>query len=120
MESFALIFGLIWVASMGAWWFISRAFRNADVDKMKSRILDTTAKQEKKAKAGPTTPQLINREDLASGKLALSILKKFDLLNRLDILLEQAGLRWKPAKVVHTSLTLFLGGFLSARLLFSV
>jgi tight adherence protein B len=120
MDTFAPIFGLIWVASMAAWWFISRAFRNADVDKMKSRILDTTAKQEKKAKAGPATPQLINREDLTSGRLALSLLKKFDLLNRLDVLLEQAGLRWKPAKLVHASLALFLGGFFAARVMFSI
>lgn len=120
MNTFILIFALIWFASMAAWWIINRAFRNADVDKMKSRILDTAAKQEKKAKAGPATPQLINREDLTSGKLALSLLKKFDLQNRLDVLLEQAGLRWKPAKVVHSSLAMFLGGFFAARLIFEV
>ena len=119
--TFILIFGLIWLGSMAAWWVINRAFRNADVDKMKSRILDTAAKQqEKKTKAGPVTPELINREDLTSGKIALGLLKKFDLQNRLDLLLEQAGLRWKPARLVHTSLAMFLGGFFAARLLFSV
>ena len=119
-NTFILIFGLIWLGSMAAWWVINRAFRNADVDKMKSRILDTAAKQEKKVKAGPATPQLINREDLASGRIAIRLLKKFDLQNRLDILLEQAGLRWKPARVVHFSLAMFLGGFFAARLALSV
>lgn len=120
MNSFVMIFGLIWVGSMAAWWFINRAFRNADVDKMKSRILDTAAQHEKKAKAGPATPQLINREDLTSGKFAVGLLKRFDMQNRLEVLLEQAGLRWKPAKVVHASLAMFLAGFFAARLLFSV
>jgi tight adherence protein B len=120
MNTFILIFGLIWLGSMAAWWVINRAFRNADVDKMKSRILDTAAKQEKKAKAGPAAPQLINREDLTTGKFAIGLLKKLDLQNRLDLLLEQAGLRWKPARVVHTSLAMFLAGFFGARLLFSV
>jgi tight adherence protein B len=115
-----MVFGLIWLGSMAAWWVINRAFRNADVDKMKSRILDTAAKQEKKAKAGPVTPQLINGEDLASGRFAIGLLKKFDLQNRLDLILEQAGLRWKPAKVVHLSLALFLGGFFAARILLNV
>ncbi len=120
MNTFVLIFGLIWLGSMGAWWVINRAFRSADVDKMKSRILDTSAKQEKKVKAGPAAPQLINREDLTSGRFALGLLKKFDLQNRLDGLLEQAGLRWKPAKVVHLSLAMFLGGFFAARIFFAV
>lgn len=120
MSGFVPIFGLIWLGSMAAWFVINRAFRNADVDKMKSRILDTSAKAEKKAKAGPATPQLINGEDLTSGKLALSLLKKLDLYNRLDVLLEQAGLRWKPAKVVHLSLAMFLAGFFVARLVFAV
>jgi tight adherence protein B len=120
MNNFVPIFGLIWLGSMAAWFIINRAFRNADVDKMKSRILDSTAKAEKKAKAGPATPQLINREDLSSGKIALSLLKKLDLYNRLDVLLEQAGLRWKPAKVVHLSLAMFLAGFFIARLVVAV
>ena len=120
MNTFVVVFGIIWLGSVGVWWFINRAFRNADVDKMKSRILDTAAKEEKKAKAGPATPQLFAHEDLSSGRLALRLLRRFDLQSRLDIMLEQAGLRWKPAKVVHTSLGLFLGGFFAARLLFAV
>ena len=120
MNTYILVFGLIWLGSMAVWWFVNRAFRNSDVDKMKNRILDTAAKEEKKVKAGPALPKLMNGEDLASGRFALGLLKKFDLQNRLDTLLEQAGLRWKPAKVVHTSLAMFLAGFFTARLGFAV
>lgn len=120
MNTFVLIFGLIWLGSMAAWWVINRAFRNADVDKMKSRILDNAAKQEKKAKGGPATPALISTEDISSGKFALQILKKLDLQNRLEALLEQAGLRWKPTRVVHSSLAMFLIGFFGARMVFAV
>lgn len=121
MNTFIMVFGLIWLGSMAVWWVVNRAFRNADVDKMKSRILDTAAaKQEKTSKAGPATPQLINGEDMTSGRFALGLLKKFDLQNRLDVLLEQAGLRWKPAKVVHLSLAMFLAGFFAARILLAV
>ncbi len=120
MNTYILVFGLIWLGSMAVWWVVNRAFRNADVDKMKSRILDTAAKEEKKAKAGPALPRLMNGEDLASGRFALRLLKTFDLQNRLDLLLEQAGLRWKPAKVVYTSLAMFLGGFFAARIVLAV
>jgi tight adherence protein B len=113
MNTYIVIFAIIWLGSVAVWWFVNRAFRSADVDKMKSRILDT-AEHKKKTKTGPALPQLIQGEDL-EGRLAVRLLKNFNLEERLGTLLEQAGLRWKPSKIVHLTLALFLGGFCAMR-----
>ena len=112
--SYALIFVGIWAACLVGWFVVSRIFRSADVDRMKSRILENAAKKEKKAKT-VAPAQLIQSEDKSTGKLVMQLMKKFDLQNRLGKLLEQAGLRWRPARVVHACLTLFLAGFLITR-----
>jgi tight adherence protein B len=113
-----VVFLIIWAGALGCWWALSRMFRSADVDRLKNRILDNPAekKQTKKNKARSAL-QLIQGED-SKGKLALQILKKFDLQKRLETILEQAGLKWRPAAVVHSCLALFILGFLMARLLF--
>jgi tight adherence protein B len=112
--TYVLLFAGVWVVCLIGWFAVSRAFKSADVDKMKSRILENPSKREKKVKAaGPTN--LINAEDKSTGRLALRILQKFQLLKRLEELLEQAGLRWRPARVVHACVTLFLGAFLLCR-----
>jgi tight adherence protein B len=117
--TYVLLFAGAWVACLVGWFAVSRAFRSADVDKMKSRILEDPAKKARKAKAAAPA-QLIHTEDKTTGRLALRILRKFQLLKRLEVLLEQAGLKWRPARVVHASLTLFLTGFLATRYLFPV
>lgn len=114
-----IIFLIIWLGAMGAWWALSSAVRSNDVDRLRNRILDTPDKKvEKKAKAAGI-PRLINSEEVKS-RLAAEILKKFDLQKKLNTLLEQAGLKWRPAAVVHGCLGLFLGGFFVARIVFSI
>ncbi len=113
---FFLAFCAIWLGSVAVWWFITRAFKNADVDRMKSRILDTATKKEKKEKDAAPTPELIRSEDKSTGRLVMRLLARADLNRRLETMMEQAGLRWRPARVVHTCLGLFLGGFFVARL----
>ena len=49
---FVVLVAGIWIASLAAWVVVSKAFRSADVDKMKSRILDTEQKKQKKARTG--------------------------------------------------------------------
>ncbi|MEZ5399552.1 MAG: type II secretion system F family protein [Bryobacteraceae bacterium] len=113
---FVVAFLAIWLGSLGVWWMISRAFKNADVDRMKSRILETAAKKEKKDKNAAPAPELIRTEDKSTGRLVMRLLAKADLNSRLENLIEQAGLKWRPARVVHTCLALFLGGFFFFRL----
>jgi tight adherence protein B len=114
--SFLIFVVAIWAGSLVVWTIVSRAFKSADVDRMKSRILETAAKKAKKDKSAQPTPELIRTEDKSTGRLVMRILARADLNRRLEELIEQAGLKWRPARVVHTCLGLFLGGFFAARL----
>jgi tight adherence protein B len=114
---FAVLVAGIWVASLVAWVFVSKAFRSADVDKMKSRILDNEQKKQKKSKAHTGNIQLIQSEDRTTGRVVLHLMQRFELTNRLQALLDQAGLKWRPARLVHSCLAAFLAGFLGSRFL---
>ncbi len=106
--NFFVILILVWAISLGAWWLISRSFKNADVGKIRSRLVEPVAKKkEKKTKA----QQLIQVDEAAAGQMALRLLQKFELRDRLHTLLEQAGLKWKVARLIHGCLGMFLGGY---------
>ncbi|MBK5292477.1 MAG: type II secretion system F family protein [Acidobacteriia bacterium] len=115
MTNFLLVAILIWVGAIGIWWFVSRAFRSADAGKIKARILEKP-KDERKAKS-PASAQLIATEDKHAGRLALQILRRFQLLKRLELLLEQAGLKWTPARLLHGCIAGFLACFLLTKML---
>jgi tight adherence protein B len=96
-----------WVAAVIGWWIFSKVFRQADMDKLKNRLLGAT--KAKKSKSGPQAA-LIN-EDARSGLLVSRVMKRFQLQKRLQDLLEQAGLKWHATRLLHTCLALFLAGF---------
>jgi tight adherence protein B len=98
----------IWLVAVVAWWVCSKAFRQADMDKLKNRLLGTA--KNKKARSGPQQPALIN-EDTRSGLLLSRLMKRFQLQGRLQDLLEQAGLKWHAARLIHSCMALFLAGF---------
>jgi tight adherence protein B len=112
--SFFVILILVWGVAMGAWMLISRQFRNADVGKIRSRLVEPVAKKkEKKAK----TQSLIEADESA-GQYALQLLQRFQLRDRMALLLEQAGLKWKVARLTHACLGMFLGGYALGYLFF--
>ncbi len=110
----AIVFGIVWLVSVGVWLIATKAFKNADVDKMKSRILDRP-KEAKKEKAA-AAPQLIHSEDQSAGRILRQILGALDLQDKLQTLLDQSGLRWKPVHIAQTSMALCGGGFIAARI----
>ena len=112
---FVVLVAGIWIAALVAWTVVSKAFRSADVDKMKSRILDTEEKKRKKTKIQGGAVQLIQTEDKTTGRLVTHLMQRFDLTTRLQAILDQAGLKWRPARLVHSCLGAFLAGFLGAR-----
>lgn len=120
--SFLLIVICFWVVAVVVWAVVTKAFRSADVDKMKSRVLNTEddKKKKKRTKDQNSAVQLIQSEDKTTGKVVLHLMQRFDLTNRLNTLLEQAGLKWRPARLVHSCLGLFLSGFLATRYVFPV
>lgn len=104
MTGFVIILILVWVAFMAAWFFSSKAFKSADVDKLKSRLAGTVTS--KKTKVGAVRA-LIQTEG-GDGKLIDRLLRKYNLLPVLHELIEQAGLKWHPAKLIHACLFSFI------------
>jgi tight adherence protein B len=108
--NFILIVAGIWVVVIGAWWILTNAFKSADSGKIRDRLLGTT-KPARSKKGGKHQAPLLAEEDKTTGRVVLRIMQKFDLQPRLKTMLEQAGLKWKPARLIHMCLSLFLCGF---------
>ncbi|HBY61283.1 MAG TPA: pilus assembly protein TadB [Solibacterales bacterium] len=110
MTDFLLIAVIAWAVCLGTWLLVSKAFRSKDAEKFKSRLMGgpKTAEKGKKASRGPA---LLEQEDVSTGKLVRRLLTKLDLEERLQTLLEQAGLRWKVARFMHACLGFFLAGY---------
>ena len=104
---FVVFVVLFWLSAVGVWGVCSRAFRNADIDRFKNRLLG--ASKPKKAKS--QGPALIQTDQ--PGGLLLAIVARLRLQTRIQELIEQAGLKWTVAKLVGTSLFLFAAGFLA-------
>ena len=111
MGIYIAIFVAIWVVSIFAWWMLSNAFRSAEVDKMKIRLMGSP-KGKKKKKGAHREPALLETEDKTTGMLVMRLLRRFRYKEWAQQTLEQAGLKWKPARLVHASMAAFLAGFL--------
>jgi tight adherence protein B len=106
----------VWVGSAVVWYMLSNAFKTADADKIKSRVIGVGAKQTKKP--GAKSPALFTPDELPQGRVVMHLLRRFRWNEKLREMIEQAGLRWNVARTVHGCLALFLGGyFLSSMLL---
>jgi tight adherence protein B len=99
---------LIWIAAMGIWWLCSNAFRNADLDRFKNRLLGSVKAKKGKSQQGPA---LIHSDQ---GGMLVKIMKRLQLQIRVQQLLEQAGLKWSVAKLLNLCLVLFGAGFLAS------
>ncbi|MEJ5369580.1 MAG: type II secretion system F family protein [Bryobacteraceae bacterium] len=112
MAGFLVLVLLIWGVSVGAWLLLGRSAKTAGAEKITTRVLGLPEKKKKKqgpAKGGQA--RLFTEEDEKTGKFVLRLVKRLELHDRLQRLLEQAGLKWKVARLVHSCLALFLVGF---------
>jgi len=116
MTLYLIIACAVWVAAFAAWWVVSSAFRSADTDKIKNRLLGETAPGKKGKGARPSAP-LIQTLESGKGRLTRHLLEKYQLQERLQQLLEQAGLKWNVNRLVHACLAMFLAGFIAAWIL---
>lgn len=107
MRSFFVFFVAVWVSGLAAWWLWQRSRRAADLARIRKRL----APAMRGVSGEPRGPALIRTEDRTTGKMVLRVLRKLRLTDRLRRLLEQAGLKWKVARLVHGSLALLLAGF---------
>jgi len=111
MAIFIMIAVAVWLGSLAIWYLVTNVLKSKDVDKIKSRLAGKEPKV--KIKAQKRGPALIETEDLQTGKFALRVLKKWDLQQKLQTMLEQAGLKWRLARLVHACLGCFLLGYLA-------
>jgi tight adherence protein B len=104
MVWFVTILLVLWLAVILIWIAVSKAFRKTDIDRIKTRLVGGTKTAKVKA---PQSQALINQERQV-GKVISGLLKKYNLLPRLERLIEQAGLKWNPVRVVHGCLAIFI------------
>jgi tight adherence protein B len=112
MAAFGVLLLIIWAVSVGAWFAVTKYFKSSDVDKIKARLLGTTrAKAKAKAEggAGAEGQSVIQSTVTTKNKLAQMVVDKYRLAPKIETFLEQAGLKWAPARLVHLCWLSFLG-----------
>jgi tight adherence protein B len=109
--SYGILLIAIWAAAMLAWFLISKYIKSSDLDRIKARLSGTNkAKKAKGGKAGEAS--VMQQEVGTKNRLAQKIVDKYRLGPKIGNFLEQAGMRWAPARLVHTCLLSFMGGFI--------
>lgn len=108
---FLIIAAVVWAAMLVGWWIASRVLQSADFDKLKDRVRGSSDKKRKRQAGAKGAPTLIAAEDRTTGRIVLRLLSRLKLQERVGMLLEQAGLKWRVARLIHGCLAAFLGGY---------
>jgi tight adherence protein B len=106
--SFAILMIVIWAIAMLAWFLVSKYLKSSDLDRIKARLSGTN--KSKKAKTGKAGESSVMQQETTKNRLAQKIVDKYRLGPKIGNFLEQAGMRWAPARLVHTCLLGFAGG----------
>ena len=109
MAQFILIVVVFWAVALGAFFLFSRWFKSSDLDKIKNRLIGDARRRKK-----DSSPQvaLFEPEQRHMGTVSPTLMKKFNLTREDPAdLLEQAGLKWNPVKLVHLCLGGFIAGY---------
>jgi tight adherence protein B len=109
VTTFWVVLAACWLAFVASWWAVSRMLRRSEASRIRSRLLGNATSRGDKG--SDKAPALIPEEDAQTGKIILRLLARFQVKARLQTLLEQAGLKWHVARLVHACLTLLLAGF---------
>src|ERR1043166_7028708 len=103
---------VVWAVALGAWWILSRYVKSSDMDRLKTRLLGAPKKRKKSTKGAAAGEQnLIQQVDHTKNKFAQTLVDKYSWGPRLEEFLEQAGLKWTPARFVNSTISLFLASF---------
>ncbi|MGA3187461.1 MAG: type II secretion system F family protein [Bryobacteraceae bacterium] len=109
--SFVIVIIGIWAAAMLAWFMISKYFKSSDLDRIKAR-LSGTSKAKKKKSGKPGEASVMQQDTGPKNRVAQKIVDRFQLGPKIGIFLEQAGMKWAPARLVHTCILAFAAGFI--------
>lgn len=100
---------VVWLSALTVWWLLSSFLRSSDFTKVKDRLAG--GGQKKVAKSSPVQQKQLLQSDLQQVRgLLPDLFKRYNLLPKLNDLIEQAGLRWSPLRTIHLCLALFIGG----------
>jgi tight adherence protein B len=109
---------LVWAVCIGAWFGVSKYFKSSDVDKIKARLLGTTKQKQTKADAAAAGKQSVMQVEVKTkNRLAQLVVDKYNLAPKIGVFLEQAGLKWAPARLIHLCWVTFLATTIAAWLL---
>ena len=108
----------IWAVAMVAWFMVSKYFKSSDIDRVKARLLGTSKGSAAKSKKGaPVEKQVIINNTDSKNQFAQKVVEKYQLGPKLATLMEQAGLSWPPARMIHLTI-MTLGSVLAIGWLF--
>ena len=108
--SFLLAVALVWALFLVAWIAVSRYFKSSDASKIKERLSGGGNKAKKVKVDALGSQSVIHTQDVATNKFAQLLVEKYRVGPRILMLLEQAGLKWPPARLVHLCLVGFGAG----------
>src|SRR5437868_4288892 len=103
-----LIFLLIVGGTMVLYQSFGKSAGAGDAQRVKDRLLGKT--KEKSSGQTSDTPALI-KSDEPPTSLLHRILSNVQMAERVEQMLEQAGIRWTPARLMQTALGCALAGF---------
>ncbi len=104
---------IVWLAAVAAWFLISRYFKSSDADKIKQRLMGV-GKARRKTKAGKEGEPSVIHTQQGGNQFAQLLVERYQLGPKMQLFLEQAGLRWSPARLVHLCIMAFAAGFVFA------
>jgi Flp pilus assembly protein TadB len=106
---------VIWAIFMVVWFLVSKYVKSSDMQRIKDRLSGTSkAKQQKLAKQKKGPQSVIQGQDTVPNKLAQILVDKYKLGPKILEFLEQAGLKWSPARLVHLCLVCAASTFAGA------
>ena len=102
---------VIWAIFMVVWFLVSKYVKSSDMQRIKDRLTGTgkAKKTQKTKQQGPQS--VIQTQEVAPSRIAQMLVDKYKLGPQILEFLEQAGLKWSPARLVHLCLVCLVAGF---------
>ncbi len=104
-----VLFLLTMTLTAGTYLLVNRSLLNRETAKVRDRLTDSTPRAVSAATS--TSPSLFSPDSKEKNHLLGLLLQKLNLDQRMQDLIEQAGLGWAPGQVCMISLLLGLGAF---------
>jgi len=102
------------MAAMLGWYVISKYFKSSDADKIKQRLMGVGKAARQKAKEAKSGEQSVIHTQQGGNKFAQLLVEKYQLGPKMQLFLEQAGLKWTPARLIHLCIMAFAAGMAAA------